>query len=287
VILVVGVALVSVAGVGLLAWAVVPPRPPLAAELDRLLHPAPLSPPRRGLDGLAEALWAWADPAGGRFPAVMADLAVMERSPASLVRQTITAGTFALTALVCAATLRLGGVGLPLPAMAWLAALAGAAGAVAPWPSLRADATKRRAQLRDVLSAICDLVAVRVAAGEDLEAALGEAVEVGGGWAFATLRRAVAAASATGEDAWVALSALGQRLDVDELVTLGQHMELAGTEGARIREALGAQAKALREEAAAEVKAKAGSVTERMSFPLVLLLAGFVLVIGYPALSKL
>jgi Flp pilus assembly protein TadB len=64
-------------------------------------------------------------------------------------------------------------------------------------------------------------------------------------------------------------------------------MGLAEEKGAKIREALNSQAKTLREEAASEVEARAGSMTERMSFPMVMLLAGFLLVIGYPAVARL
>jgi Flp pilus assembly protein TadB len=64
-------------------------------------------------------------------------------------------------------------------------------------------------------------------------------------------------------------------------------MGLAQEKGAKIRDALNTQARTLREEAATEVEARAGSATERMSFPMVALLAGFLLVIGYPAIARL
>jgi Flp pilus assembly protein TadB len=111
------------------------------------------------------------------------------------------------------------------------------------------------------------------------------ATSTGTGWAFEAVRTCLPVSGRKGT--WVAVEGLGDELGVDELVILAQNMGLAEEKGAKVREALNAQAKTLREEAASEVEAKAGSMTERMSFPMVMLLAGFLLVIGYPAVARL
>src|SRR5256885_1230073 len=72
---------------------------------------------------------------------------------------------------------------------------AGAVGAVVPRPALRADADKRRSEMREVVAVICDLAAVVVAAGEDTDGALMEAAGAGQGWAFDMVRRVLATTS--------------------------------------------------------------------------------------------
>src|SRR6185312_8163563 len=89
----------------------------------------------------------------------------------------------------------------------------------------------------------------------------------------------------TRRPAWEGLSELGSRLGVPELVELADGLGLAGTEGARLRDSLAARAASLREHELSEAEASAGSATEGMSAPLVAILAGFVALIGYPALA--
>ena len=287
-ILIVGCALVAVAGLGLVALAVLWPRPSLSAELDQLLGsgPAPAAP-SGWLDAAAGWLWASVD-RDGAMPALRADLAVMDQTGVGFVRQTVTtAALFAFLAAVVTVALDVAGVAVPVVVAGWTVILAGVAGGVIPRPSLRADAQRRRTEMRDAVAVICDLTAVMVAAGEDLDGALLEATGFGAGWAFDTVRRTLAASTLGRRGPWLALQQLGERLAVDQLVVLAQNIGLAGQEGAKIREALATQATALRQEQAAEVEAAVGSATERMSFPMVLLLVGFILVIGYPAVTNL
>jgi Flp pilus assembly protein TadB len=139
--------------------------------------------------------------------------------------------------------------------------------------------------MREVVAVICDLAAVIVAAGEDADAALVEAAGAGQGWAFDNLRRALATMS-TRQGAWETLHGLGERLRVEELVTLAQNMGLAEQQGAKVRDALNAQARSLREVVASEIETKAGGATDTMSVPLALLGIGFMVLIAYPALAK-
>jgi Flp pilus assembly protein TadB len=276
----------------LLVLALVPSRPSLSAKLDELLAPARPAPgstapaPTKFLDAMGAGLWALVDADGERFPALAKDLAVMDQTTAGFARQIITtAALFPVFAVAVFVALAVTGVHFQAGLVAWLVVLAAAAGAAAPRPSIRVDANKRRAEMREVVAVICDLAAVVVAAGEDVDGALVGAAGAGEGWAFDAIRRALP--TVTRQGAWVAMAGLGERLGVDELIVLAQNMGLAEQKGAKVREALNAQAKTLREELASEVEAQAGSVTERMSFPMVMLLVGFLLVIGYPAIARL
>ena len=62
-------------------------------------------------------------------------------------------------------------------------------------------------------------------------------------------------------------------------------MQLAGTEGARIRASLSAKAQALRSRQMSEAEAAAAAATERMSLPVVILFAGFLLFLAFPAVA--
>ena len=64
---------------------------------------------------------------------------------------------------------------------------------------------------------------------------------------------------------------------------LPSSITLAGTEGARVRASLAAKSAAMRARQLAEAEAGAQAATERMSLPLVILFAGFMLLIGFPA----
>ena len=61
---------------------------------------------------------------------------------------------------------------------------------------------------------------------------------------------------------------------------------LAGTEGARVRESLAAKAVSLRRHEAAEAETRAQEASERMSLPVAVLLFGFLVFLGYPALAR-
>jgi hypothetical protein len=74
---------------------------------------------------------------------------------------------------------------------------------------------------------------------------------------------------------------------VPELVELATTVQLAGTEGARIRQSLTARAASLRRHEQAEAESAANAMTERLFVPGALLLLGFLLFIGYPAFQRI
>lgn len=275
-------------GAGLLALAVAPRRRSLAVELDALLGTPSTGPAASFWDALGDAIWRLVPgtDGGDRLPVLMKDLAATGETPAVLVRQVVTtAATFIGLALGVCTFVALEGLHPATSVEIALVVLAGLVGAVVPRATLRSQAVARRAEMREAVAVICDLAAVLVAAGEDVDAALADASGAGEGWAFEAIGAALPIGGRLGT--WVALEALGEHLGVEELVVLAQNMGLAEEKGAKVRDALNTQAKTLREEAASEVEAKAGSMTERMSFPMVMLLAGFLLVIGYPAVARL
>jgi tight adherence protein C len=275
-------------GVALLTWALVPRVPSLAAELDELLSPQaiPVAEPNDFWDAFGRSLLSTLDPDGAHFPQLFRDLSVTGETSADFARQVLTtAALFAVLAVAVFAAIAVEGFHLPAVIEVGLTMLTAALGAAVPRATVRSQASERRDEMREAVAVICDLAAVLVAAGEDVDGALAAAAGAGAGWAFEVVRASLPGDGRQG--AWVALERLGERLGVEELTVLAQNMGLAEEKGAKVREALNTQAKTLREEAASEVEARAGSMTERMSFPMVMLLAGFLLVIGYPAVARL
>jgi Flp pilus assembly protein TadB len=165
-----------------------------------------------------------------------------------------------------------------------MGALAGAAiGFLIPELTLTSEATAARKSFRHAYGAYLDLVNVMLAAGAGPEMALHTAADSGGGWAFQEIRNALAAARSTRVSVADALSDLGEQLGVVELIELSASVALTGNQGARIRSSLAAKADTLRAHQVAETEADAESATERMTLPVVVLLAGFLLFLAYPA----
>jgi tight adherence protein C len=293
-------ALVCGAGVGAGLWLIVrglcPPRPSLAqalAQLRRLPEPAPVlaAEPDGGLaarlgrplaDRLARTNTGWLLPAS-----VRRDLAVLGRSPERHLAEKVTLALVGLLfAPAIAVLLALGGAHLPLVVPLWASVIFMAVGFFAPDLGIHADATRRRRDFRHALSSFLDLVVVALAGGGGVETALADAASVGSGWAFGYLRRALDQARLARQTPWAALGRLGQQLGVGELSELAASVALAGTEGAKVRASLAAKAASLRTHQLAEAETAEQAATERMSLPVVLLFAGFLLFLGFPAVQK-
>ena len=293
-------ALVCGAGVGagllLIVRGLYPPRPSLAqalAQLRRLPEPAPVIAPeadggfsarlgRPAADALVRAGAGWLLPA-----AVRRDLAVLGRSPERHLAEKVTLALVGLLFVpAVAALLLLGGAHLPVVVPLWASLIFAVAGFVLPDLGIHADAGRRRRDFRHALSSFLDLVVVALAGGGGVETALGDAASVGAGWAFAYLRRALDHARLARETPWAALGRLGNELGVGELSELAASVSLAGTEGAKVRASLAAKATSLRTHELAEAETADQAATERMSLPVVLLFAGFLVFLGYPAVEK-
>jgi hypothetical protein len=74
---------------------------------------------------------------------------------------------------------------------------------------------------------------------------------------------------------------LGSELGVYELRELAASARLAGDHGARIRDSLSAKADSLRAHQTAMVEARAEAATEKMLLPVVALVVGMILFVGY------
>jgi Flp pilus assembly protein TadB len=212
---------------------------------------------------------------------------VLGRGPERHLAEKVTLALVGLLfAPAVAALLLLGGAHLPLVVPLWASLIFMVAGFVLPDVGIRADASRRRRDFRHAFSSFLDLVVVALAGGGGVETALGDAASVGSGWAFAYLRRALDQARLARQAPWAALGRLGTELGVGELSELAASVALAGTEGAKVRASLAAKATSLRTHELAEAETADQAATERMSLPVVLLFAGFLVFLGYPAVEK-
>lgn len=281
-------------GVILVLSGLVPARPPLGLALERLHHPAlqaakPIA--ARSQPGLLQRLIgpSWAASWFGRrvLRGTAADLRIVGVSAEEhLVHRLSVAAVATLWAPACLALTTLAGVGLPVSLTIWTSVALAPVGFFIPAVQLRARAARQRRSFRHALSSFLDVVSIALAGGKGVDGALTEAARAGDGFAFRELRAALADARLQGEPPWAGLARLGNALDVPELGELAASAALAGAEGARVKSSVAAKAKGLRTRVLADVETAAQSASERMSLPIVLLLVGFVLFLGFPAVSQ-
>ena len=264
-----------------------PPPPPLDLALRRLSRQHSIIDPGTGpalkrrvgarTGGLLEGL-------GLSLDDTRADARIVGTSlEAHLGSKVTSAGLAAGFAIVFAAVMTIGGIGVPVGGTIGAAAGLGLIGFVAPDLSLRTDATRRRREFAVAFGSYLDLVSISLAGGMGTEAALVEAARIGDNWAFRLLRRAVDVAQIQGSTVWTTLGQLGEELRVPALAELSASIALAGSEGAKVRSSIATKADTLRATELAEAETEAQAATERMAIPTVMLLFGFVLLIGFPA----
>ncbi|MFI6576152.1 type II secretion system F family protein [Nocardiopsis sp. NPDC050513] len=286
-------AIVGGALVGLAVWLVLAARFARPSLAERLAAPQPLpSAPAGspGTGGVTARIGKVGVPLmtalGLPGPRTRRNLVVCERDATSYLAEKSTGLVLALTVPpFLGAILALVGVTLSmaLAVPGWV--LFALVFWFAPDLSLRDEADKRRERMRHTLAGFADLVVVSLAGGAGVNGALSDASSASDGWAMIRIREALRDASLRREPPWTALRGLGERYDTPEFDELAASLQLAGADGARIRSSLAAKAKTLRTQFLSELDADAQSDTERMSLPVVLLFGGFLIMLGYPALS--
>jgi tight adherence protein C len=287
-----------IVGLGsILSWRLLfPPAPPLQTSINRLYRRNKLvgvvtseqNTDTSDLFGrtIGASLERVMRDLGMRLDPLEANLRLVGRNLEQHLAQKVVLGLFGLLLpLLMNTVLVVIGMGFAFVFPVILGILLGLLFFFAPDIGLKSEATDRRKDFRHALSSYLDLVVISLAGGAGVENALRDAAAIGRGWAFARLRDTLQNTELTGESPWVALAQLGEYLDIRELIELSASLSLAGTEGARVRESLAVKAASLREHALAAAEAEAESTTETMAVPVVLLFAGFLVLIGYPALD--
>jgi tight adherence protein C len=273
---------VGMAGVLLLVRGLIGVTTPLTAVVAELHRPRHPNTARAHRAVLVEQL------AGKHTATLERDLAVCERSPAKYVQDRfVWALLFAAPGLAVTLLSAAGVVAWATPSVGILAIVAGAAGGWM-WArlDLASDAERDRRQFRHALAAYLELVTILLSGGAGVETAMFDAVAAGRGPAFRHLRTSLSAAQARREAPWRTLGELGRRLGVGELEELEASMTLAGG-GAQVRDSLTAKAAGIRMKDLSRLESEAQSRSETMVLPVALMFAGFLVLIGYPALAAL
>jgi len=281
------VGLAAGAGLILIASGLAPAPAPLARELQALHRPRRLQPAGTGRLAAQVGRPLVRTAMGRRLSeSFAADLRITgTTAEAHLAERLGVAVTALLWAPCTTALMRLAGADLGWQLPVWTSLLLVPVGFAYPSLSLKSKAAERRRSFRHAFSAFLDVVSVSLAAGRGVDTALHDAANAGQGWPFQELRRALVEAQLHGHTPWSALHRLGDELAVPELGELAASAALAGSEGARVRASLAAKARTLRLRGQLEVESAAQSASELMSLPVVLLMFGFVVFLGYPAIA--
>jgi Flp pilus assembly protein TadB len=216
-----------------------------------------------------------------------ADLAVLDRSWEKFLATKVllaTAGLF-FGPLMFAIVWTLAIADSPIIPV-WLALLFAAVFFFLPDLEVRRDAAEKRRDLRRVIGAYLDLVSMSLAGGRGLPEALMAAAEVSDGWATQRIRNALADARITGTSQWQALGQLGEDLGVEELKDLSASLALVADDGAKVRESLASRAETMRHREMAEIEGSAGEKSQSMLVAQLLLCAGFLVFLIYPAAMR-
>ncbi|MGW2817741.1 type II secretion system F family protein [Streptomyces sp. NPDC001415] len=218
---------------------------------------------------------------------IRADLAVLDRGWERFLATKVLLGVAGLVfgplVFVIVATLGFGSSPI-IPV--WLALLCGAVFFFLPDLEIRRDAADKRRDLRRVIGAYLDLVAMNLAGGRGLPEALMAAAEVSDGWALRRLRNTLADARITGTSQWLALGRLGEELGVEELKDLSSSLALVADDGAKVRESLASRAETMRHREMAEIEGAAGEKSQSMLVAQLLLCAGFLVFLIFPAAMR-
>jgi len=157
----------------------------------------------------------------------------------------------------------------------------------APDVVTRVNAAERRTDFRHALTSYLDLVVLERGAGAAPTEALEAAAEVGRGWAFEQISRALGKARNACRPPWEGLSELANEIGIAELADLATIAGVAGQEGARILDTLSARAESMRAAALAAAKARAGSRSTTMVLPIAMLASGFLVLLIFPDFYRL
>lgn len=216
-----------------------------------------------------------------------ADLAVIDRSWESfLATKVLLAAAGLIFGPFLFAVVWMLGVGSSPVIPVWLALACAALFFFLPDLEVRRDAADKRRDLRRVIGAYLDLVSMSLAGGRGLPEALMAAAEISDGWANQRIRSALADARITGVSQWQALGALGEELGVEELKDLSASLALVADDGAKVRESLASRAETMRHREMAEIEGSAGEKSQSMLVAQLLLCAGFLVFLIFPAAMR-
>ncbi|GLY76809.1 type II secretion system F family protein [Actinoallomurus iriomotensis] len=287
-------------GAYLLFRALFPPRPGLSARLaafDAARRRGEAEPTGRAaataerVTGLrarfGRSLAAFYESRGWQQRSVRADLTLLDRSFENFLATKFLLAIGAIVFIpILVAYFAVLGLHVVVAVPVWLGLFFALIFFLLPDMQLRQEAASRRRDFRHAVSAFLDLVAMNLAGGRGVPEALMTAANVGDGWAVRRIRDALANARITGITPWQALGRLGDDVNVDELRDLSAALALVADDGAKVRQSLSARAASMRSRQLADIEGKAGERSQSMLVAQLLLCAGFLVFLAYPAVMR-
>jgi tight adherence protein C len=162
----------------------------------------------------------------------------------------------------------------------------GVGGAALPFIDLHTAAERRRRHFCHSLATYASLVSMAMAGSMGWSSALEAAASVSStDWAMDEIAQALLWSQAYHRPPWEGLDRLAERFALSDLSDLARSMGQAG-DGARIRATLETKAASLRLSETTATEHDAQAVTQKMLLPGVLLMAGYGVLIFYPALAS-
>src|ERR1039458_1733828 len=162
----------------------------------------------------------------------------------------------------------------------------GVGGAAMPFIDLHTAAERRRRHFLHSLATYASLVSMAMAGSMGWSSALEAASSVSTtDWAMDEIAQALLWSQAYHRPPWEGLDRLAERFALPDLADLARSMAQAG-DGARIRDTLETKSASLRLSETTASEHAAQAVTQKMLLPGVLLMAGYGVLIFYPALAS-
>jgi tight adherence protein C len=286
-------------GAYLLFRAIFPPRPGLSARLaafDAARRRGEAEPSRAAITAervtglrarVGKSLAAFYEARGWQQRSVRADLALLDRSFETFLATKFLLATAAIVFIpILVGYFAVLGLQVVVAVPVWLGIFFALIFFLLPDMQLRGEAASRRRDFRHAVSAFLDLVSMNLAGGRGVPEALMTAANVGDGWAVRRIRDALSNARITGITPWQALGRLGEEVNVDELRDLSAALALVADDGAKVRQSLSARAASMRSRELADIEGKAGERSQSMLVAQLLLCAGFLIFLAYPAVMR-
>jgi len=159
-------------------------------------------------------------------------------------------------------------------------------GTLLPSLNVAQEAKRRRRDFRHVVGSFLDLVAMNLAGGRGVPEALQSASRISDGWAMVRIRDTLEMARLQGATPWSALGQLGEDMRIDELRDMAAALALVADDGAKVRDSLSARAASLRRRELSEIEGRAQARSQSMLVAQLLLAAGFLVFLTYPAIAR-
>lgn len=221
---------------------------------------------------------------GIAYTSLRQDLALNGQSfDATMGRKVVVGMLGFFIGLIITVFLDVAGLSLPVGVPVVVALMIAAGFFFVPDFDARQAAARRRREFKRALGAYLDWVSLQMSGKAAAEQALPEAARIGSGWSLALIRHTVTNATRSGQDVWVALTELGDRIGVVPLRELGTLVQLVAHDGAQVRDTLSARAASLRAEELADAQRTGGKRDQSMLMAQILLGVGFAVFLGYPA----